>query len=282
MTRDVDITAADGQVLRATVHAKPGASTWLVVNSAMGVRRRFYRHLAGHLAAQGIGVVTYDYRGMGDSVLDEKRLPSVRLEDWGRRDFPAVLGWLREHHGPARVVVLGHSVGGQFLGIAPEVREVDAIVGVATQSGYWRHWDGLERARVAALWFAGIPLFTAISDRFPSSRLGLGQDIPSGVARQWAEWGRDPDYIRSATVGPQPQFYDDVRCRLRTYLVEGDPLASERALRAWHDWFPNAERELVTLAARNASGRTFGHFGFFDPGVGAGEWPGLTAFVRGD
>jgi predicted alpha/beta hydrolase len=282
MTGDVDITAADGQVLRGTVYAPAGARTWLLINSAMGVRRRFYRHFAAHLGERRIGVLTYDYRGMGDSVVEGGEVARIRLEDWGRRDFPAVLAWLRAHHAPERLVVLGHSVGGQLLGIAPEVREIDALVGVAAQSGHWRHWDGLWRARVFALWYAGIPLLAAGTVRFPSSRLGLGQDIPAGVARQWAEWGRDPDYIRSRAVGPQPQYHDDVRCPLRTYLVAGDPLAPERALRAWHDWFPNAERELVSVGPRSARGRKIGHFGFFDPGVGAEEWPRLADFIRGE
>jgi predicted alpha/beta hydrolase len=281
MIADVRINAGDGHQLQATTYAPAAARTWLLINSAMGVRRRFYRHLAGHLNEQGIGVVTYDYRGMGDSIVEGEKAAPVRLEDWGRKDFPAVLGWLRASHAPARVVVLGHSVGGQLLGIQPEIRAVDALVGVGTQSGHWRHWDGVERARVFGLWYVAIPLLTNLYRAFPSSLLGLGQDIPLGVARQWAEWGRDPDYIRSATVGPQPQYYDDVCCRLRTYRVEEDHLASERASRAWHDWFPNAQREFVNLGARNAAGQKIGHFGFFDPNIGAGEWPGLADFVRG-
>lgn len=278
---NVPITAGDGTVLHGTVYAPAGGRTWLLINSAMGVRRHFYRHLARHLAAQGIGVLTYDYRGMGDSVLDSRRFRRVRLEDWGRKDFPAVLRWLRATRGPERVAVLGHSLGGQFLGIAPEVTGIDALVGVAAQSSHWRHWDGLERAKVFGFWYAAIPLLAGVRRSFPSSLFGLGQDIPCGVARQWAEWGRDAEYIRSGTVGPKPQYYDEVRCRLRTYFIEGDDLAPPRAVQAWHDWFPNAEREFVELGARNAAGRKIGHFGFFDPEIGGDEWPGLTDFIRG-
>lgn len=281
MNADVLITTEDGHNLYATVHASRDARTWLLINSAMGVRRRFYRHLAAHLVQHGIGVITYDYRGMGDSVVSRQQLSRIRLEDWGRRDFPAVLGWLRSTQAPARVVVLGHSVGGQLLGMAPEIREVDALVGVATQSGHWRHWDGVGRARVFAFWYAVVPLLSAVRRRFPASWLGLGQDIPAGVARQWAAWGRDPAYLRSRTIGPELQYYDQVRCPVRTYLAEGDELAPERAVQAWHDWFSSAERELVRLGRRNAAGREIGHFGFFDPAAGAGEWPGLTDFIRG-
>ena len=220
MAADIRITAGDGQLLHGTVYApasgQAGAQAWLLINSAMGVRRRFYRHFAEYLVERGIGVVTYDYRSLGDSVVEGEQAAPVRLDDWGRKDFPAVLSWLRANHSPARVVVLGHSVGGQLLGIQSDIRDVDGLIGVATQSGHWRHWDGVERAKVFGLWYVAIPLLTAVYGVFPSSLLGLGQDIPAGVARQWAEWGKDPDYIRSTTVGPQPQYYDEVRCRLRT------------------------------------------------------------------
>ncbi len=275
------ILAGDGQVLHGTMYAPPRASAWLLINSAMGVRRRFYRHIAAHLAEQGIGVLTYDYRGMGDSALTGTNAGAARLEDWGRLDFPGALRWLRSEHAPQRIVVLGHSVGGQLLGIAPEVCAVDALVGVASPSGHWRHWSGMQRAVVFGLWYGAVPLLTRLYGRFPASRLGLGQDLPAGIARQWAQWGRDPDYLRSTAVGPQPQYHDEVRCRLRTYLVEQDHLAAERAVMAWHDWFPNAERELVNLGAHNQAGRKIGHFGFFDPEIGGTEWPGLTDFVRG-
>jgi predicted alpha/beta hydrolase len=266
-------------LLKGTVYAPEGGRTWLLINSAMGVRRSFYRHLAAHLMAQGIGVLSYDYRAVGDSVAAD--VASVRLEDWGRKDFPAAIHWLRSSHAPQRVVVLGHSVGGQLLGITPAIKTIDGLVGVASQAGHWRHWSGLERAKVFALWYAAIPLMTALGSTFRASYLGLGQDLPAGVARQWARWGRDRDYICSATVGPQPQFYHEVRCRLRTYLIGQDDLAPERAVRAWHDWFPNAERELVSVGSHTPDGRRIGHFGLFDPELGAGEWPALADFVRG-
>jgi predicted alpha/beta hydrolase len=277
MSRDVELRAGDGHPLAATVFDAAGADCWLVLNSAMGVRRRFYRHLAQFLCDAGIGVVTYDYRGIGDSVLQHEQ---VKLADWGQQDFSAVLRWVRAERAPARLAALGHSVGGQIAGLAPELVGLDAFIGVATQSGYWRNWSGWERARVGALWYAGVPLLTRMFGHFPASRLGIGQDLPTGIARQWAEWGRDPHYLRSERIGPQPQFYAAFRGRLRTYLVRGDEFASEHSVRAWHDWFPQARREFVDLGLRNSAGRKTGHFGFFDPGIGAEWWPGVADFLR--
>ncbi len=281
-------TAVAGQRLQGTVHAPTAASAgiegrgpaWLLINSAMGVRRQFYRHLAGYLADRGIGVLTYDYRGVGDSMIDAAELARVQLEDWGLKDFPAALDWLRDRADAPRVVVLGHSVGGQILGITPRILEVSALVGVACQSGYWRLWHGIERFKLLVFWYAAIPVLTATSSWFPASRFGLGLDVPAGVARQWARWGRDPDYVRSARVGPQPQYYTEVDCPLRTYFIEEDWLATEDAARAWHDWFPEARREFVNLGVHGATGRRIGHFGFFNPDISAAEWPALADYIE--
>jgi predicted alpha/beta hydrolase len=65
------IPALDGHPLAADVFpgAEIGAGPPLlvIVNSAMGVSRRYYGAFARHLAGQGMQVVTYDYRGIGGS-----------------------------------------------------------------------------------------------------------------------------------------------------------------------------------------------------------------------
>ena len=39
----------------------------------------------------------------------------------------------------ARTFIISHSAGGQLIGLAPNCDRVDAVVMVATQSGYWKH-----------------------------------------------------------------------------------------------------------------------------------------------
>lgn len=126
-----------------------------------------------------------------------------------------------------------------------------------------------------------VPALTTLYGYFPASRLGLGHDLPAGIARQWALWGKDRNYVRSTTVGPGQQFYTDISCPLRTYVVAQDRFASEDAVLAWHDWFVNADRELVRLDMPDPAGRQLGHFGFFDPARGANHWQQLTDFVEG-
>ncbi|PZQ54496.1 MAG: alpha/beta hydrolase, partial [Variovorax paradoxus] len=61
--------------------AAPRAS--VVIGGAMGVRQAFYAPFAQWLAAQGVAVWTFDYRGSGDSLGDAPlRGFDADLFDW--------------------------------------------------------------------------------------------------------------------------------------------------------------------------------------------------------
>ena len=60
------LTAADGYPLAATLYPADG-NQFIVMASATGVPRGFYRRFAQFAQARGINVITTDYRGIGDS-----------------------------------------------------------------------------------------------------------------------------------------------------------------------------------------------------------------------
>src|ERR1700738_2148563 len=65
---DITFPAADGYLLGATLFLPRGTKRHAVlINSATAVPRRLYRGFAGYLARRGCAVLTYDYRGTGDS-----------------------------------------------------------------------------------------------------------------------------------------------------------------------------------------------------------------------
>src|ERR1700744_5040964 len=70
---DITIPAADGYSLAATLFLPRGAKRHAVlINSATAVPRKIYKGFASYLAHRGCAVLTYDYRGIGDS-----RLPAM-------------------------------------------------------------------------------------------------------------------------------------------------------------------------------------------------------------
>ena len=65
---DIALPAADGYLLGASLFLPRGAKRHAVlINSATAVPRKVYRGFAGYLARRGCAVLTYDYRGIGDS-----------------------------------------------------------------------------------------------------------------------------------------------------------------------------------------------------------------------
>ena len=65
---DITVPAMDGYPLAATLFLPRGAKRHAVlINSAPAVPRKLYRGFASYLAQRGSAVLTYDYRGTGDS-----------------------------------------------------------------------------------------------------------------------------------------------------------------------------------------------------------------------
>ena len=52
----------------------------------------------------------------------------------------------------------------------------------------------LERLRVLAMWRLVGPLLTRWKGYLPWSLLGMGEDLPLDVYRQWREWCSHPRY----------------------------------------------------------------------------------------
>ena len=68
LIQDTTIAARDGYALAASVFVPEGTPAGAVlINSATAVPRKIYRGFAGYLARRGCAVLTYDYRGTGDS-----------------------------------------------------------------------------------------------------------------------------------------------------------------------------------------------------------------------
>lgn len=63
----------------------------VIINAATSVRCRFYSRFADYLFAHGADVITYDYRGIGESRPAALRGFQASWSDWGRLDFEAML-----------------------------------------------------------------------------------------------------------------------------------------------------------------------------------------------
>lgn len=270
---DLELRAEDGLELGATLREPAGEPACAVlVNPALGVRRRYYGRFAAFLAERGAAVLTYDQRGIGDSRPASLRGFEARMTDWGRLDTEAALRALVERFPGVPLRVVGHSAGGQLLGLAPTAGRVDRALFVACQSAWKGHWDGLRYLWIASVWHVAVPVATALIGKLPGSLTG-GEAIPAGVAREWARWGRHPDYLLSEGGSERRRAYAQLRLRIRSLAIDDDAYAPLRAVESLLTFYGGAGSELRRVAPADAGVRSLGHFGFFRSETGGSLWP---------
>lgn len=274
--RDLSIRADDGVTLGATLFGGVEDAPVVVVASATGVLRRFYAPFARWLATEGFTVVTFDYRGIGASRGAANEGDGATMHAWGEQDLASVIAWAAERSGrsartrrvprtpglaPAgRIGVVGHSVGGQLVGLLPEhaASRIGALVTVASQSGDYRLWPMPMRLAMAALWYGLVPGVTRAVGYLPGA-LGVGADLPAGVALEWARWCRTPGYLVGDSADRRVGFAR-VNAPLLAYGFHDDAYAPPAAVEALLSLYTHAD---VTRRRLSASDGRFGHFGFF-------------------
>jgi len=251
---EITLTAADGYRLGATTFGTGERA--VLVMPATGVPQSYYAKFAAYLAQRGFSVLTFDYRGIGRSLDGHVRNVRARMQDWALLDAAAAFSFLT---GKMRVV--GHSFGGQALGLLPDLARVSAALFVGSQSGYWKNWPWLGRAWMWPATHVGLPLVSTLHGYFPGSRLGFGEDLPAGVALQWASWCRHPRYLVGA-LGVE-DIYSTVRLPIRAYAITDDAFAPPSAVEALRRLYPNARWETRRVSPAGVGAKSLGHFGFF-------------------
>jgi predicted alpha/beta hydrolase len=272
-SRDVRIPAADGYPLGATVigHGGPGARI-VVIAGATGVRRRYYTSFASHLATRGMCVVTFDYRGIGDSRPASLRKFQATMRDWGTLDLEGILRWAASHGTGNPVAFVGHSVGGQLLGQAPSNAGVDRALFVGAQHGWFRHWPATRWPVLAGLWYGAVPLLACSLGYFPAPWLGLGEPLPTGVALSWSAWCTRRYAMPGAPDDPLRERFAQVRAAIHSLTLTDDGLAPRRAADALLDFYPRAVVTRQHVAPAVIGQRQVGHFGYFRQQVAFALW----------
>ncbi len=81
--------------------------------------------------------MAFDYRGIGASLdASSVRASKARKQDWGTHDMPAALDYLVDRFPDMIVHLVGHSAGGQLVGLMPNHRHLSSVVTVSSSSGY--------------------------------------------------------------------------------------------------------------------------------------------------
>ncbi|GAA5233373.1 alpha/beta fold hydrolase [Verticiella sediminum] len=277
MPEAIHVPAADGHALRgfAWRHAGPPARARpvVIVNSATSVACRYYERFGNALHEQGCDVLTYDYRGIGGSRHGPLRRLSAGWLDWGVHDFEGVLRYAAANFPGQPIYVVGHSIGGFVIGLAPSAYLVERIFTMGAQFAYWRDYARHARARMFVRWHVAMPLIARALGYVPAKRLGWMEDTPKGVALDWARMGpRFEASLRGADPTLASRF-GQVRAPILALGVEDDPFGTVPAIDRLLGYYTRSERHHLRLAPAAISEAGIGHFAFFHQRFRASLWP---------
>ena len=170
----------------------------LMIAPATGIKRSFYHRFATYLANQGFGVITYDNEGIGDSLTCPLSKCDASLISWGRHDATAVLEDLQYEFPNARYHLIGHSAGGQLIGLMPNYQVLSSVVNIACSSGRIKNMEMPFKANAMLFMNGAITLGNLLLGYTPSDKFNMGEPLPRGVAKQWRDWCNGKGYIKTA------------------------------------------------------------------------------------
>jgi predicted alpha/beta hydrolase len=254
-------------------HATGAPRAAVIVPSAMGVAQKFYTRFAEWLARQGYHVVTFDYRGIGFSAPDSLRGYPINLFDWARQDCAAMIDLVKARFADLPLHWIGHSLGGQLIGLIPNRDRIDRVITVATGTGYWLQNTWRTKSVVWWLWFFMVPLALRVAGYFPGKRLRKVGNLPFGVMQQWRRWCLNRDYVVGAEGDQVRAAYASVRTPMLSLSFTDDELMSAQGIKSLHGLYVNAPVEYRRIAPREIGARHIGHFGFFRPQFERTLWP---------
>jgi predicted alpha/beta hydrolase len=269
----VDISALDGFVLGGTLFEGGGSSKGLLlILSGTGILQRFYRKFALFAASQGFIVLTLDFRGVGRSRPRSLIGFKAKLRDWGQLDIGGAIEYLHQYQPELKLYALGHSMGGQQLGLAPNHQLLSGAMLVASSTAYWRGFARPYAYFAAATWFVLLPIATTLFGYAPAKRFGQGEDLPKGVALEFSRWCKNSSYMSAffdtgsdlkSRPGAIKSFHADVSFPIRALGFTDDEIATKSTVPQLLSFYKNAPREVRWFSPESIGEKRIGHLGFF-------------------
>lgn len=278
--------AADGFIL--------GGFTWrhanqdptrpvVIINAATSVRCRHYSRFADYLFANGCDVITYDYRGIGESRPASLKGLEASWSDWGALDFEAMLQRAQREFAEQPINVVGHSFGGCAAGLGTSGHVIRRLVTVGAQFAYWRDYAPAHRWRMFGKWHVVMPLMTMLYGYFPGKRLGWLEDTPAGVVRDWsmptARYEKRPSGRVIHTKNSQLPFAN-VTAKTLAISLSDDPYGTIPAIERLLDYFTGSTNTHLRITPADIGEEKVGHFAFFRSAYQATLWPIALSWLQ--
>jgi predicted alpha/beta hydrolase len=243
----------------------------ILIAPALGVPAKFYDQFAKYFAKCGIDVFSFDYRTVGPKGSEYPRLLDVGVYDLDT----AIEHLIRKYR---KVSYIGHSLGGQLLGLAKSANKLDRAVFIASSIPDTQNMVFKLRWQTRVLKYFLLPFYRE-KGLFPSRKLGLSSlDLPASIANDWGRWLRSKSYLFDHLTNEQLSCYRQVKIPILSIGFSDDDMAPRKNLTRLLQMYPE---EQVSMTFHNVdSGKvSCGHMGFFRESSGLAYWSSTLNWI---
>ncbi|WP_333829623.1 alpha/beta hydrolase family protein [Pararhodobacter sp.] len=237
-----------GARLAGTLIAPPAPALAVMINAATGVPAAYYRPFAEWLSQErNAACLIWDYRDFGAS--GSIHGSQANMTDWGVTDASTARFWLRNRFPALPLWVIGHSLGGMTVPFQPGLGQIDRLITVAAGAGHVSDHPWPFQAQARALWYLLGPAAARLLGYLPGRALGLGNDLPAPVFRQWRRWCTDRRSLPGDPDLPVPERPGLV-CPVKLVAIADDVMIPPAAVWRMGAWMPAAtvSKQVITPA----------------------------------
>lgn len=268
------LTAGQDRTIKGRIFYASNPSSVVIVAPAMGITQEYYKKFAQFLASQNYQVITFDYFGTGDSLSSHIKDCDTDVRQWGELDCEALIHYTKKAFPNLTLQWIGHSVGGQLLGMIPSANHLDNAITMACGSGYWIHNSPQTRRIVWLLWYVIAPISTKLYGYFPGSKLNMVGDLAPKVMKQWRSWCLNKEYS-VGVEGPEiRQRYAALTTPITSISFSDDHMISERNTHSLHSFFKQSDVKHVRVNPKEVGETFIGHLGWFREKFKDSVWAG--------
>ncbi|WP_297513847.1 alpha/beta fold hydrolase [Flavobacterium sp.] len=282
MQQNIIIETRDGLKLSATIRRPLTEIKGVVqMNSGTGIPQKVYSNLAIYLTQSGYVTVTYDYRGIGNSKPKSLKGFEAKIEDWGILDMTSIFDWIINEFPNEKKIIIGHSIGGQLVGLMDNYHKIDKLILIASSTGYWKDMSSPYKLLMPPLWFLFIPLTTFIYGYANAKKIRQGENLPKGVAIQWRNWCINPNYFDDHFQKSNTRlFFDKLTIPLKSIQITDDPIANEITCNKILKYYNAAKIEIEKIRPEQLGVKKIGHTGFFSRQFKDTLWKNLKTDIE--
>ncbi len=261
---EITVHCQDEFPLAATIYRPTSAKGAIMLGPATGIRRGFYHKFCTYLAEQGYGVISYDNRGIGDSRNGDINAGDASLITWGKLDMTAILNKLQNAFPGVEYHLIGHSAGGQLVGLMENALQLRSMFNVASSSGWLKNMRFPFKLSAQFFMNIFIPVSNLLFGHTKSHWVGMGEPLPKDAAAQWRRWCNHGGYC-AADFGKAitSHHYHELQCPSKWIFATDDEIAVHENVKDMARVIPNSPAEIVELNPKELGLKELGHMKFF-------------------